>query len=293
MRSKARQITSQFCVFQTLKTAFLLHYRHLAITRLMLTLAITCPGADVIGVPHGRHDAERGAAEGRMSISATSSSTAYFLVPKPPLMSRPRRDDVAGGATQLVQRGPALLIASAGPGAAETRSVERRHVVGAIALDAKVDAWVARISASTCGSIRPGDGGGAIAMSSGRLALRGVEHREALQEWDRLGLVAGLAGARYFVVWHSGRHRLRSCRARPCGQQPSASAWRKVSQFPRPKAARSMTAPQRISTLIPEQCRPVACRLPGAARCCRRAPGLTQGTRSVSRSPMILPVISS
>jgi hypothetical protein len=52
---------------------------------------------------------------------------------------------------------------------------------------------VALISASTFGSIRPGSGGAATARSWQTLALRQVEDREALEEWDRLGILAGLA----------------------------------------------------------------------------------------------------
>jgi hypothetical protein len=46
------------------------------------------PGANVIGVAHRRHDAERGAAECAEIISAISSSKAYFFVPKEPEKSR-------------------------------------------------------------------------------------------------------------------------------------------------------------------------------------------------------------
>ena len=50
------------------------------------------PGADVVGVPHGRHDAERRAAEGRLSSRRQSSSNAYFFVPNAPERSRLRRE---------------------------------------------------------------------------------------------------------------------------------------------------------------------------------------------------------
>ena len=63
---------------------------------------------------------------------------------------------------------------------------------------------VALISASTRGSIRPGGGGGAtIADVLGQvLALRRVEDREALQERNRGGFLAGLARAPLLVVRH-------------------------------------------------------------------------------------------
>ncbi|EEF27413.1 conserved hypothetical protein [Ricinus communis] len=33
------------------------------------------------------------------------------------------------------------------------------------------------------------------------VALRGVEHREALEEWDRGGFLAGFVGAALLIVW--------------------------------------------------------------------------------------------
>ena len=61
---------------------------------------------------------------------------------------------------------------------------------------------VALISASTRGSIKPGGGGDAmIGDVVGQVfALRRVEDREALQERDRLGFLAGLSRALLLVV---------------------------------------------------------------------------------------------
>jgi hypothetical protein len=82
--------------------------------------------------------------------------------------------------------------------------------------------------------------------------LRGVEDREALEERDRGGVLAGLAGAALLVLRREAVGIDDGGAAfAPRTLPPSDRAWRKVSQL-WPGKPCWITAPQRISTLIPE-----------------------------------------
>ena len=83
------------------------------------------------------------------------------------------------------------------------------------------------------------------------LALVGIEDREALEERDRVGFVAGFRGARAFAVGNEAVGIDDGGALSPLRTwAPSFSAWRKVSQF-WPVKPRSATAPHRIRMLMP------------------------------------------
>lgn len=109
---------------------------------------------------------------------------------------------MARGVAELVERGAVPVDRfEIGVGRWHLHIVERRDVEGAVAADAEVDAGCA-------------DQGFHLGLDQARrrwrrddrdvlrqiLALRSVEHREAFQERDRVGFLAGLAGAPSFVV---------------------------------------------------------------------------------------------
>ena len=60
MRSNAPYLLTKFTEFQR-RNGAPSHYHHLAITGEMASWPFLKPGADVVGVTHCRHDAERGA----------------------------------------------------------------------------------------------------------------------------------------------------------------------------------------------------------------------------------------
>lgn len=115
-----------------------------------------------------------------------------------------RHNSGRGIMTQLVQCGPVPVDRfEIGLGRRDLHIVERRHIEGAIAADAEIDAGGAdqRLDLRLDEAWRRWrrDNRDIVRQA---VALRGVEHREALQERDRLGLVARLAGAPLLVVGH-------------------------------------------------------------------------------------------
>ena len=109
---------------------------------------------------------------------------------------------MARGVTQFVQSRPVPVDRlEIGLRRRHLAVVGRRGVEGAIAADAKVDArrpdQRLDLRFDDAGRRRWGRDGDILRQA---VALRGVEHGEALEERDRGGVLAGLAGAAFLVL---------------------------------------------------------------------------------------------
>ena len=145
-----------------------------------------------------------------MSCSLSSKRSDYAELPhgrqqtQQPPNSAMRHNPSYGIMTQLVQRSAVPVDRlEIGLGRRDLHIVERRDVKGAIAADAEVDARGTDqrldLGLDQARRRRWRDDGDVFRQA---FALRGVEHREALEERNRLGLVSALAGAPLLVVGH-------------------------------------------------------------------------------------------
>ena len=144
-------------------------------------------------------DAQENAAQ----ISAISSSKAYFFEPKRAgQVAVETWSDAAGVAELMQRRAVPVDRLEIGLRRRHLHIVLRRHIEGAIAADAEVDAgrldqrFDARLDHA--GRRRRRDGRDLVGQI---LALIGVEDGEALEERDRLRVLAG------FAPRASSRHR--------------------------------------------------------------------------------------
>ena len=151
------------------------------------------PGAEVIGVAHGRQDAERGADEGARHLGDQLLARIGLGAEAAGEIAREPRG-MAGPVAKLVKAGAVIVDLLEESGLRRNpdesrRSADRRRV----AADAEIRA-VAAIRASARGTISHSGSG----LRPGReplgqaVALRDVKDGEALEERDGLGLVAVL-----------------------------------------------------------------------------------------------------
>src|SRR5690554_5659706 len=149
---------------------------------------------------HGRHDAERGAAEGRVHLSHQLLE-GVFLRAEAARKIPPQARGMACGVTHLVERRPVPVDRfEIGGRWRHLDIVERRNIEGAIPADAEIDTsgtdqrldprldhawrWWWCLDSDVLGQA---------------FALRRVEHGETLQERDASRFFTGLAGSALLV----------------------------------------------------------------------------------------------
>lgn len=159
------------------------------------------PGTDIVGVAHGRHDSERCAAKGRNQLGCNFFDRIELGAEGTGQVSVQAAGRSAG-VTDFVQRRAVPVDGfEVGVWRWDLHVVEGRDVIGPVAADAEVDVggldqrldlrldqarrWWRRLDSDVLGQT---------------LALRSIEDREPLEERDRVGVLARVAGALPFVV---------------------------------------------------------------------------------------------